>query len=85
MTKHIRARLKKSGIKAKVNLHVICGAKVIKVFTPSFDEDFTSQQIHDLCNIAKINLLTCTRGTPIDPLHESGLTYKKEWNFEFHG
>lgn len=81
MVAHIRKRIKVAGIKACCKMETFCGEKVVKVYTPTYESRFTSEEIREFTTIAKINRLTAARGMEINPEHESQLTEKTEWKF----
>lgn len=84
MTAHVRKLIKQAGIKARVKMFTACGTKYIQVFTPSYDANFTAEEIHRIAEIAHNNDLYGAQMSPIDPDHETRLTGKKQWNFEFY-
>lgn len=79
--KHVRTRIKHEGIRARVKMNDYCGAQVISVVTPSYDAEFTSDEIKTIAIIAKSAHLTGARGMEINPEHESVLVGKKQFNF----
>ena len=81
LTAHIRNRIKKSGIEARVNMFSACGSNLIQVKTPKFDGEFTPDEIETICTIAKVNGLTFTRGLEIDPQFCRQLTGRWFWEF----
>jgi len=85
MTAHIRKRVKAEGIRARVRLSNSCGIRSIQIIVPSYDARFTPAEIKTLSHIADCNHLTGSRGRKIDPSHESILTGKQQWDFEYHG
>jgi hypothetical protein len=66
LTKHLRKRLAKSGIKARCSMYDSCGAKWIKVSVPAFDVEFTEEEQREIRLIAKVNGLTHAQGLEID-------------------
>lgn len=84
MTTHIRNRIKLAGVKALVSMVTTCGQPKIRVSVPSYDVEFTAEEIMEISKIAMVNGLTGARKSEIDPKHDSKLTGRKEWFFEFH-
>ena len=81
LTAHIRERIKKAGIKARVCMNYSCGSRVIQVVTPSYESRFTSGEIVRFCTIALANGLTFVRGLPIDLDVQAQLTGATQWDF----
>ncbi len=81
MAKHIRARLKASGIKARCMINTSCGTRWIRVVGPTFEARFTDEESREIHLIAKVNGLTGARRSEIDIdlINVTGGT------FEFHG
>lgn len=69
MTKHIRTRLAKSGVPARVRMNDYCGSKVIQVSTSTYEARWTPEQLRTIGLIASVNGLTFVRGMPIHPEH----------------
>jgi len=84
MTDHIRTCIKRYGIKAGVKMQNICGDKVISISTSSYDSNFTSEEIYNICMAAKSNNLTLVKGLKIIPEEQSLLIHKKQWDFRFN-
>lgn len=69
MTIHIRNRVKKAGIAARVRMEPGAGAfgeRGIQVFPVTFDARFTPAQSREIAFICDVNKLTLVRGMPID-------------------
>jgi hypothetical protein len=66
MTKHIRTRIKVSGIKALVRMINSCGDSVIQVNTTEYGVEFTNEEQREIRKIAECNNLTWVRNAPID-------------------
>ena len=81
MTKHIRERISKSGISARVWTQVICGEKWIHVLPAVFDADFTAEECRTIKTSAKVNKLTHVRGLEID----ENLYTCRDMVYVFHG
>jgi hypothetical protein len=58
MTKHIRQRIQKAGIKASVVKQVNCGIKTVRVSTRAYEQEFTADEQSTINKIAKTNGLT---------------------------
>ena len=82
MTAHIRKRVAASGIKARVMMRNYCDVRGIAVVTPAYEIKFTESEQREIRLIAKVNGLTCARGTEIDI---ELMTDPNQVNFEFHG
>ena len=80
MTKHIRQRIKKAGIKASVSLYRSCGSKWIRVSTHNFEARFTEEEQRQINNIAEVNRLTYSQGLPI----EVDIPFGQENHFVYH-
>lgn len=81
LTAHIRNRIKKSGISARVCMSPARNYPCIQVKTPKFDGQFTADEIETICIIAKVNGLTFVQGMEIDPIFCRQLTGKWIWEF----
>lgn len=82
MTKHLRNRIAKSGIKARVRLQESCGVKWIQVAVPAFDISFTENEQRTIRTIAQVNGLTLAQGMEIDV---EQMTNPRQFDFVFHG
>lgn len=85
MTKHIRGRLKAQRIPARVKMNEWCGRRVITVTTPSYDFQWSAEELAGIALCAKVNRLTEAQGHPIEVAHIACLIGKGQFNFEFHG
>lgn len=65
MTKHIRDRIKKNGIKASVRKMRACGTDYIRVSTVKHDQAFSLEEQFSINRIALANGLTKIRGLEI--------------------
>jgi len=81
MTKHIRTRIKKAGVKARVIAATSCGSQYIKVVTPSYEARWTEEETFQILLIAEANRLTLVRGMPIDRFTQNVLAGKTQWDF----
>ena len=84
MTSHIRTCIKRYGIKARVKAQKVCGDSLISVSVPSYEAEFTADEIYNFCMAAKSNNLTFVQGLEIIPEEQKLLTGKKQWNFIYH-
>lgn len=66
MSKHIRQRIAKSGIAARVWTRVVCGERWVQVLPSAFDVDFTADECKTIKTIAKVNGLTHVQGVEVD-------------------
>lgn len=66
MTKHLRKRIAKAGIKARVRKSMSCGNAVIDVISPTFERTFSLEERQTIGLIAKVNGMTFARGLPIE-------------------
>lgn len=66
MTAHIRNRIKKAGIKARVRMQEYCGYTVIQVNAPEYGVEFSSESQREICLIAQCNGLTFAQGMEIN-------------------
>jgi len=66
MTKHIRTRIAKAGIKVRVRLYESCGDNYIQVFGVTPDAQFSEAEQREIRIIAQVNRLTLAQGMPID-------------------
>lgn len=85
MTKHVRGRLKASGIKARCRLYEACGVRCIQISTPEYGKHFTPDQLREIGVIAQVNGLTDARRSPIDMDIIVQMTKLDTFTFEFHG
>ena len=83
-TAQIRKQVKTAGIKASVSMSKLCGTNIINVCIPSVDAYFTSDQLMTIACIAKDSGLTDSMNSSIIPSHESGLTGKRQFSYEYH-
>jgi hypothetical protein len=81
MTKHIRQRIKKAGIKASVSKFTACGTFYVRVATAKAEQQFTLEEQTLIKRIAKGNALTGARCMEI----EEEIPFGNEARFEFHG
>ena len=63
MTAHIRNRVAKAGIKARVRMAP--GGGSIQVFVPQYGLEFSESEQREIRLIAQVNKLTLVRGMPI--------------------
>lgn len=86
MTKHIRQRIKKSGIQARVSLYTACGVRWVRIIPVSAELSWNGEEARQICLIAKVNGLRGVRNTEIDDSfarwNGSGAT---NFHFEFWG
>ena len=66
ITKHIRSRIKKAGIKASVRKMIICGTPRVSVSVASYDQNFTLNEQKIISRIARVNGATLVRGIEIE-------------------
>lgn len=81
MAAHFRKRLKANKIKARCQMSSSCGEDLIHVFVPSYDSQFTAEEIRSIVSMAKVNGMTGCQGSELDPDHEAHLTGKMQWSF----
>jgi hypothetical protein len=81
MAAHIRARLKASGIKARVNMNTACGIRYIYIDVPEYEVSFSEAEQREALIIASANRLTLANGGEIDI---NQMTYRKHFCLEFH-
>lgn len=84
MTAHIRGRIKKAGIRARVKMNQPLKGWPggITIDTPTFEAEFTADEARVIAEIAIANGLTKTRGMPID-LEIATMTGNKGQSFEY--
>jgi hypothetical protein len=66
ITKHIRSRIKKAGIKASVRKMVICGTPRVSVSVASYNQNFTLDEQKMIKRIARVNGATLIRGIEVE-------------------
>jgi hypothetical protein len=66
ITKHIRSRIKKAGIKASVRKITICGTPRVSVSVASYNQNFTLDEQKMINRIARVNGATLIRGIEIE-------------------
>jgi len=66
LTKHIRRRIKASGIRALCRHTKTCGSEFIRIDVPSCGTSFTESEQREIKLIAKVNKLTLAKGMEID-------------------
>jgi len=86
MTKHIRGRIRKEGVEARVSLYTSCGTKCIRVIPIAADKSWSGEEARKICIVASANNLYGSMKSTIDYSFErwanSGAT---NFQFEFHG
>lgn len=85
ITAHIRKRLKHAAVPCRVMMEESCGYKYVKVVVPTYDAEWTPEQLRTIGLIATVNKLTFVRGMPI---HGEAtimqLTGAKQFDFVFN-
>jgi len=82
MTAHVRSRIKKANIAARVQMNESCGVLWIQIFGATFEAEFNEQEQRTIRQIAKTSGLTLAQGMEIDV---EQMTNAKSFQFVFHG
>lgn len=80
ITKHMRSRIKKTGIKASVRKMVICGIPRVFVSVASYNQNFSLDEQKIINRIARVNGATLVRGIKI----EETVPFGNEREFFWH-